>query len=251
MFMFVPILLLLFGFFLSGLPGWFVFSENAPSANEQVANTSSDKFAAHRQYMVESQIEARGVRNQAVLEALSTVPRHKFVEPYLTELAYEDSALPIGYDQTISQPYIVAYMTEVAEIPPEGKVLEIGTGCGYEAAVLGELAREVYTIEIIPQLADRARRTLKALDYKNVQVKTGDGYQGWPEHAPYDAIVVAAAPDHIPQPLIDQLAMNGKMVIPIGKGYQEIVVLTKKPEGIVEERTIAVRFVPLVRKAAK
>jgi protein-L-isoaspartate(D-aspartate) O-methyltransferase len=213
------------------------------------ANPTAEQFKVYRQYMVEHQIRARGIKNKAVLEALLTVPRHRFVEPSLAQLAYADYPLPIGYDQTISQPYIVAYMTEAAEISPLEKVLEIGTGCGYQAAVLGELAKEVYTIEIIPQLAERASRTLKVLGYNNVHVKAGDGYEGWAKHAPYDAILVTAAPDHIPQPLIDQLAMNGRMVIPVGKRYQEMMILTKTQEGMIEEKTIPVRFVPLRRQS--
>ena len=138
-------------------------------------------------------------------------------------------------------------MSETAEISPEAKVLEIGTGSGYQAAILGEIAQEVYSIEIIPQLAQRARQTLAQLGYENIEVKTGDGYQGWPEHAPYDAIIVTAAPEKIPQALIDQLATNGKMVIPVGSWYQEIVVLTKTEERIIEKKTIPVRFVPMIR----
>jgi protein-L-isoaspartate(D-aspartate) O-methyltransferase len=247
--MFVPIILLLWSLVLLGLPSWAVANQNSSSLTGQGADPTADELTVYRQYMVEYQIRARGIRDQAVLQAMLTVPRHRFVEHSLAHLAYADHPLPIGYDQTISQPYIVAYMTEAAKISPEDRVLEIGTGCGYQAAVLGELAKEVYTIEIIPELAELAHRTLKALDYTNIHVKTSDGYRGWVEHAPYDAILVTAAPDHIPQPLIDQLAMNGRMVIPVGKGYQDIVVLTKKPEGVIKERTIPVRFVPLRRKS--
>lgn len=246
--MFVPTILLLCSLFLLCLPSWALGNEQWHSLTGEDANPTAEQLAVSRQYMVEHQIRARGIRERSVLEALATVPRHRFVEPYLAQLSYADYPLPIGYGQTISQPYIVAYMTEAAEISSEDRVLEIGTGCGYQAAVLGELAREVYTIEIIPPLAERARRTLKDLGYRNVQVKVGDGYQGWAEQGPYDAILVTAAPDHIPQPLIDQLAMNGRIVIPVGKHVQDMVVLTKKPEGIIEERTIPVRFVPLRRK---
>lgn len=235
--MFVPIILLVLSLFLLGWPSWAVENENA--------NSTANQFWDYRQYMVDHQIRARGILDLAVLEAMSKVPRHLFVEPSDVQLAYSDYPLPIGYNQTISQPYIVAYMTEAAQISPQDQVLEIGTGCGYQAAVLGELAKEVYTIEIIPELAERARRTLKTLGYTNIHVKTGDGSKGWAEHAPYDAIIVTAAPDHIPQPLIDQLAMNAKMVIPVGKGHQEMVVLTKTPLGVIESRTIPVRFVPL------
>lgn len=241
--MLFPIFWLILLFLLVGLPSC------AASLQGQDAPPTADPFVSQRQYMVERQIRARGIREPAVLAAMSAVPRHRFVESSLAQLAYEDYPLPIGHDQTISQPYIVAYMSEAAAISPEEKVLEIGTGSGYQAAVLGKLAKEVYTVEIIPQLAERARRTLQALGYTNVYVKAGDGYQGWAEHAPYDAILVTAAPERIPEPLIEQLAIGGKLVIPVGKWYQEIVVLTKTQEGIREERTIAVRFVPLRRQA--
>lgn len=242
--MLILTILLLSSLILLGQPSWVLGSQNSPSLAGQHTNPTAEQWAVYRQQMVVEQIRARGIRSPAVLEALLTVPRHRFVDSSLAQLAYADYPLPIGYGQTISQPYIVAYMTEAAAISPEERVLEIGTGCGYQAAVLGELAQEVYTIEIIPELAERARRTLQALGYQNVHVKAGDGYQGWAEHAPYDAILVTAAPDHIPQPLIDQLALNGRMVIPVGKWYQELVVLTKKPEGVSKQRTIPVRFVP-------
>jgi protein-L-isoaspartate(D-aspartate) O-methyltransferase len=156
--------------------------------------------------------------------------------------------LPIGQDQTISQPFIVGYMTEAAEIASGEKVLEIGTGSGYQAAVLAELAKEVYTIEIIPELAERARSLLREMGYKNLQVKTGNGYEGWAEHAPFDAIVVTAAPDEVPKALIEQLAVRGKMVIPVGKSFQQMVIITKTESGVVERRTIPVAFVPMTGK---
>ena len=210
-----------------------------------------EQFEVQRQQMVSDQIRARGIKDERVLAAMSQVPRHQFVDSSWRDFAYSDRPLPIDYNQTISQPYIVAYMSEAAKIAPSDKVLEIGTGCGYQAAVLSELAQKVYSIEIIPQLAQRARRTLSQLGYENIEVKTGDGYQGWAEHAPYDAIIVTAAPEHIPQALIDQLTTNGKMVIPVGTWYQEIVVLTKTQDRIVEQRTIPVRFVPMRRKFLK
>ena len=163
-------------------------------------------------------------------------------------MAYQNRPLPIGHDQTISQPFIVGYMTEAASIAPGEKVLEIGTGSGYQAAVLAELAKEVYTIEIIPELAEGARTVLRELGYKNVQVKTGNGYEGWPEHAPFDAIVVTAAPDEVPQALVNQLAIKGKMVIPVGSTYQEMVIITRDESGVVQRRTIPVRFVPMTGK---
>ncbi len=173
----------------------------------------------------------------------------RIVDSSWRNLAYSDRFLPIGHQQTISQPYIVAYMTEVAKISTDAIVLEIGTGCGYQAAVLGEIAQKVYLIEIIPQLATRARSTLRQLGDKNIEVKTGDGYQGWAEHAPYDAIIVTAAPQQVPQALIDQLAINGKMVIPVGTWHQEIFVLTKTQNGMVKERILPVRFVPMIKKS--
>ncbi len=199
--------------------------------------------------MVEEQLRTRGIDDERVLAAMSKVPRHQFVDSWWEELAYSDRPLPIGYNQTISQPYIVAYMSFAAEITSEDKVLEIGTGCGYQTAILGEIAQCVYSLEIIPQLAEQARRTLTQLGYKNIKVKTGDGYHGWAENAPYDAIIVTAAPEQIPQPLIDQLAINGKMVIPVGTEVQDIIILTKTKLGIVEEKTLPVRFVPMRRKA--
>ena len=224
-------------------------SPNSSGISGESSNSAMEKFELQRRQMVEYQIRDRGIEDERVLAAMLQVPRHQFVDSSWMDLAYSDHPLPIGHNQTISQPYIVAYMTEAAEIATDAKVLEIGTGCGYQAAVLGEIAQEVYSIEIIPQLATRARRTLSQLGYENIEVKTGDGYQGWIEHAPYDAIIVTAAPERIPQPLIDQLAINGKMVIPVGKWHQEIFVLTKTQNGTVKERTIPVRFVPMRRKS--
>ena len=209
----------------------------------------SQEFKRLQRLMVEEQLRTRGIDDERVLAAMSKVPRHQFVDSWWEELAYSDRPLPIGYNQTISQPYIVAYMSFAAEITSEDKVLEIGTGCGYQTAILGEIAQCVYSLEIIPQLAEQARRTLTQLGYKNIKVKTGDGYHGWAENAPYDAIIVTAAPEQIPQPLIDQLAINGKMVIPVGKEVQDIIILTKTELGIVEEKTLPVRFVPMRRKA--
>ncbi|HEX9425704.1 MAG TPA: protein-L-isoaspartate(D-aspartate) O-methyltransferase, partial [Pyrinomonadaceae bacterium] len=169
---------------------------------------SEEEFAAQRRKLVEL-LKSEGLTNTRVLEALLKVPRHRFVPASHRDLAYQNRALPIGHEQTISQPFIVGYMTEAAEIAPGEKVLEIGTGSGYQAAVLAELGKEVYTIEIIPPLADSARNLLREMGYKNVQVKTGNGYLGWPEHAPFDAIIVTAAPDEVPQALVDQLGVGG------------------------------------------
>lgn len=212
-----------------------------------VATLAPDAESHARERMVDEQIRARGIASQPVLDAMRRVPRHRFVpEPY-RHMAYTDQPLPIGLDQTISQPYIVAYMTDAAEISPGDRVLEIGTGSGYQAAILAELAREVYTVELLPELATRAEGVLREFGYTNVHVRTGDGYAGWPEHAPFDAIVVTAAPDHVPPALVEQLAVNGRMVIPVGRGEQQMRVITKTARGVVEERTLPVRFVPLVR----
>jgi protein-L-isoaspartate(D-aspartate) O-methyltransferase len=207
-----------------------------------------DAHAELRERMVARQIEARGVRDPRVLDAMRRVPRHLFVPPELQADAYIDGPLPIGHSQTISQPYIVAYMTEVLELTARHKVLEIGTGSGYQAAVLGACAREVYTIEIVAALAERAATTLRQLGYHNVHVRHGDGYDGWPEQAPFDAIMVTAAPDHVPEPLVAQLAVGGRMIIPVGKGDQELRLIRKTAAGVVERSTMPVRFVPLTRK---
>lgn len=207
-----------------------------------------DRWADARETMVARQIEARGVRSPAVLAAMRKVARHLFVPAELVRDAYDDSPLPIGFGQTISQPYIVAYMSEVLDVGREHKVLEIGTGSGYQAAVLGELAARVYTIEIVPELGERAARLLSDLGYDNVEVRVGDGYLGWPEEAPFDRIMVTAAPDHVPQPLIDQLKVGGKLIVPVGRGVQDMTIVTKHADRVVTETTIPVRFVPLTRK---
>jgi protein-L-isoaspartate(D-aspartate) O-methyltransferase len=209
--------------------------------------TAQDLDAARRR-MVETQLRAEGISSEPVLQAMAKVPRHLFVPPELRERAYDNSPLPIGLGQTISQPFIVAYMTEMLQLARNHTVLEIGTGSGYQAAVLGELAREVLTIEIVPQLADRARSTLAAAGYSNISVRTGNGYLGWPERAPFDRIIVTAAPDAIPQALVEQLAVGGILVVPVGTLFQEIVIVTKTKEGVAEKRTIPVRFVPMVEK---
>ncbi|HEV8610405.1 MAG TPA: protein-L-isoaspartate(D-aspartate) O-methyltransferase [Thermoanaerobaculia bacterium] len=202
--------------------------------------------------MVETQIVARGVRDPRVLAAMRKVPRHLFVDPSQRSQAYEDHPLPIPGNQTISQPYIVAIMTELLELQPKERVLEIGTGSGYQSAVLGELAGEVYTIEIVPELAQSAAARLKDLHYDNVVVREGDGYRGWPEHAPFDAIIVTAAPERIPQPLIEQLAPGGVMVIPVGGFFQELKVFRKSADGRVTEKDILpVRFVPMTGEVEK
>lgn len=198
--------------------------------------------------MVVEQIEERGVIDRRVLEVMGRVPRHKFVPEKYRHLAYGDYPLPIGEGQTISQPYIVALMTECLQLEGEEKVLEVGTGSGYQAAILSELAREVYTIEILEPLAKRSEELLRELGYKNVKVKCGDGYLGWEEYAPFDAIIVTCAPDHIPEPLIDQLVEGGGMVIPVGEtDFTQVLKLVEKKEGgIIIQNIVPVRFVPMI-----
>jgi len=209
-----------------------------------------DMYETRRRIMVENQIMSRNVTHAATIKAMKNVPRHLFVPRELIDEAYDDGPLSIGYGQTISQPYIVAYMTQVCNPSKGKKVLEIGAGSGYQAAILAEIVDTVYTIELVPELAAESARRLKSLGYKNIITKQGDGYRGWPEHGPYDIIVVTAAPDHIPQPLIDQLAEKGRMVIPIGppSSIQELIYLEKR-NGKVEKKNLAlVRFVPLLRQ---
>jgi protein-L-isoaspartate(D-aspartate) O-methyltransferase len=210
--------------------------------------SGQNNFQAMRERMVETQIRARDVQNAAVLQAMRRVPRHLFVPADLRPFAYDDRPLPIGRGQTISQPYIVGYMTEALQLAPAHKVLEIGTGSGYQAAVLAELAKQVYSIEIIPDLAEGARRALAEAGYRNVEIRYGNGYLGWREHAPFDRIIVTAAPPEIPPALVDQLAVGGIMVVPVGMTYQQMVIITKTPSGVAQKRTIEVRFVPMVSK---
>jgi len=205
-----------------------------------------------RQRMIDRDLRTRGIQDRRVLEAMARVPRHRFVPTDQVPYAYEDRPLPIGHGQTISQPYIVALMTELARPTPESKALDIGTGSGYQAAILAELCKEVYSIEILDPLAQEAKKRLQELGYKNVTVRTGDGYQGWPEKAPFDLIIVAAAPDHVPQPLVDQLAPGGRLVIPVGRHWwnQELLVIEKQPDGTLRQRSVAsVAFVPMTGKA--
>ena len=222
-------------------------ASSSRSEKAVVEEEIAQDFARQRRNLIE-QLRSEGVTSSTVLDAMMKVPRHKFVPSSQRHLAYQNRPLPIGHGQTISQPFIVGYMTEAASITPGEKVLEIGTGSGYQAAVLAELAKQVYTIEIIPELAGGARTLLRELGYKNVEVRTGNGYEGWSEHAPFDAIVVTAAPDQVPQALVDQLAFRGKMVIPVGTTFQEMVIITRDNSGVVEQRTIPVQFVPMTGK---
>lgn len=206
-------------------------------------------FARLRERMVEVQLRGRGIRDERVLAAMSRVPRHKFVPSNLSEYAYTDGALPIKMGQTISQPYIVAYMTELLELDGTEQVLEVGTGSGYQAAVLAEIAAQVYTIEIVRELGEQAAAVLNQLGYENIHFRIGDGYEGWPEQAPFDRIIITAAPEKIPQPLIDQLKTGGRMVCPVGRPDQDLIVLEKEESGITRRSTIPVRFVPMTGKA--
>ena len=199
--------------------------------------------------MVEKQLRARGINDERVLAAMAKVPREEFIPADARVEAYEDGPLPIGYDQTISQPYIVAFMTEQLRPKPSDRVLEIGSGSGYQAAILAELVADVYTIEIVEPLAKTAEATLQRLGYKNVHLKVGDGYQGWPTEAPFDAIIVTCAPDKVPQPLVDQLKDGGCMVIPVGERFaQQLYLLEKKNGQVKESVTLPVRFVPMTRE---
>ncbi len=203
---------------------------------------------AERRRMVDTQLPARDIRSARVLDAMLTVPRHLFVPEPQRAKAYRDSPLSIGYGQTISQPYIVAFMTQALDVAPGHRVLELGTGSGYQAAVLGTLAKEVYTIEIVPPLAERARETLSALGYRNIQVRTGNSYLGWPEHAPYDRIMVTAAPHDVPPALLQQLKIGGLMAIPVGTVAQELRILRRTVMGTETLSTLPVRFVPMTNK---
>jgi protein-L-isoaspartate(D-aspartate) O-methyltransferase len=209
-----------------------------------------DKFQKERERMVKSQIEYRGIKDKSVLNAMRKVLRHEMVPSNVVNRAYTDGPLPIGYGQTISQPYIVAFMTEAINPKPEHKVLEIGTGSGYQAAVLAEIVKEVYTIEIVNELYKSADKKLNELGYKNIFCKAADGYYGWEEHAPFDAIVVTAAAEHIPPPLVEQLKDGGKMIIPVGAPFlnQNLILVEKKGEEITTRSLMPVRFVPFTRE---
>lgn len=210
-----------------------------------------DEMSKKRSQMVDTQIKARGVRDPRVLEAMRTIPRHHFVPDALVDHAYEDQPLPIGMRQTISQPYIVAAMSELLRPESDDVVLEVGTGSGYQAAVLSKLVRQVYSIEIIPELAESARSALAGLGIDNVVVITGDGYRGLPEHAPFDGVLVTAAPEKVPPPLVEQLAVGGRLVIPVGEWFQELKVLEKTAKGIETTTAFPVRFVPMTGEAER
>ena len=216
------------------------------------AQSSEKDFEQQRKQMVTRQLLSRDIQDSRVLKAMTTVPRHLFVPLNMRSLSYQDSALPIEHDQTISQPYIVALMSQLLSVEPGDKVLEIGTGSGYQAAVLAEMGVEVFTIEIISELGVQAEKLLTELGYDKVKVKIGDGYLGWPENAPFDGIIVTCAPTEIPEPLEEQLAEGGRMVIPVGKsGFQQLYLLTKTKGKIIQQKIIDVRFVPMVDETGK
>ena len=219
-----------------------LFSRSGQSESD---TTPDSVFLARRLRMVENQLVSREITDQQVLKAMGSVPRELFVPGQFRDESYNDGPLPIGHDQTISQPYIVAIMTQLLEIDSTSRVLEIGTGSGYQAAILGEIADSVFSIEIIAPLAERASKLIDSLGYKKVVVKTGDGYLGWPEHSPFDGIIVTAAAPSIPQPLIDQLKEGGRMVIPVGDYNQELYLIIKNKDGVVKKSIIPVRFVPM------
>ena len=212
---------------------------------------SSPGRAAEREAMVKQQLAARDIRDKHVLAAMRRVPRHLFIPEDRRDQAYQDHPVPIGLRQTISQPYIVAYMTQALNLQPEDRVLEIGTGSGYQAAVLGELAREVYSIEILPQLGERSKKLLALMGYRNIHVRIGDGYKGWPDKAPFDAIIVTAAPPKVPQPLLDQLKVGGRMIIPVGEIHQGLILIQRTATGYERRNVLPVRFVPMTGEAQK
>ena len=226
---------------------------DSSARSQPVADRAEDpRHVEARQRMVEDDLRSRDITDPKVLEVMGRIARHRFVPERLADSAYADHPLPIGHNQTISQPYIVALMTQLAECKPQSRVLDIGTGSGYQAAVLGELCKEVYSIEILKPLAEEAGKRLKALGYKNIEVRHGDGYRGWPEHAPFDVIIVAAAPPEVPPPLVEQLSPGGRLVLPVGRFFQQLVVIEKDKDGTVRRKpNIPVRFVPMTGEARK
>ena len=221
----------------------FLFFRNCTSAE------NPENYSRLREQMVKRQIIARGVKDEQVIKAMLTVPRHLFVPESNRSMAYDDTPLPIGEGQTISQPYIVAFMTEYLKLKPDDRILEIGTGSGYQAAILAELVKEVYTIEIIPVIGNRASKLLDEMGYSNIHVKVGDGYKGWPEEAPFNAIIVTCAPDEMPRALVNQLSEGGRIIVPVGSQYsaQYLILGTKKKGKLITENVLPVRFVPMVR----
>jgi protein-L-isoaspartate(D-aspartate) O-methyltransferase len=224
-----------------------------PSGDREDAPTrrhDDDPFAEARRQMADRQLRARDITDADVLEVIGRIARERFAPEKMRDRAYEDHPLPIGWGQTISQPYIVALMTQLARLTPQSRALEIGVGSGYQTAILAELCREVYGVEILGPLADGARERLAALGYKNIAIRCGDGYRGWPEHAPFDAILTTAAPDRVPPPLVEQLAPGGRLVIPVGQRFQELLLIEKRLDGTLDRRGVApVQFVPMTGEA--
>ncbi len=230
----------------------FIFFTTVVLSLTSIITADDDGSLAQKRWeMVETQIISRGIQDSKLIEAMIKVPRHVFVPEGLREAAYSDVPLPIGEGQTISQPYIVALMTELLQVQDGDKVLEIGTGSGYQTAILTEIGCFVYTVEIIESLSLRAQETLRGLGYDGINFKVGDGYRGWAEYAPYDAIIATAAPDHIPKPLIEQLKREGRMIIPVGDLYQELILFRKTAQGMKERTVTPVRFVPMTGEAQK
>ena len=226
------------------------FCMQHPDVSKKSDDNDTDKLSKRREIMVKTQIQARGVKDLRVLDAMQNTPRHEFVPESERKYAYDDNPLPIGHDQTISQPYIVAYMTEQLNLSGEEKALEVGTGSGYQAAVLSQLVQSVYTIEIVEPLCKEATRKLSQLGYNNIHVKCGDGYSGWPENAPFDVIIVTAAPKETPPALIQQLKAGGRLIIPVGTSFQQLVLIEKGLDGTIKRQNlIPVRFVPMTGKA--
>ena len=229
-----------------------VSGEEAAGGANRPAVAAPAARAEERAAMVARQLAGRDITDPRVLAAMRAIPRHEFVPAEIADAAYQDSPLPIGLGQTISQPYIVALMTQLGQAGPQSRALDVGTGSGYQAAVLAEVAGRVYSIEILCELAREAEARLARLGYRNVEVRCGDGYRGWPEAAPFDVIIVAAAPEEIPQPLIDQIAPGGRLVIPVGEGHQELVVVERARDGSISRFSAGgVRFVPMTGEAQK
>ncbi len=240
---------LLLAGFLTAIAGGCTTDGSTVTEIQKLSPARADELARLREAMVRDQLRTRDITDERVLAAMLKVPRHDFVPPSLVGSAYDDTALPLALGQTVSQPYIVAFMTQALQLKGTERVLEIGTGSGYQAAVLAEIVPEVYTVEILDQLSQRAAGTLLTLGYRNIHFRVGDGYQGWAEHAPYDCVIVTAAPDHVPQPLVDQLKIGGRMIIPVGKFEQTLLLIEKGASGINRRSTIPVRFVPMTGKA--
>jgi protein-L-isoaspartate(D-aspartate) O-methyltransferase len=236
-------------FILLMLLSLFLSFQSAPEKVKKNPINQTQDYTHLREKMVTRQLEARGITNRRVLHAFRTVERHRFVLPEYQMLAYSDQPLPIKENQTISQPYVVAFMTEQLDLKQENKVLEVGTGSGYQAAILAQLCDTVYTIEIFETLVEDAKDLFRDLGYHNIYVKQGDGYQGWPEHAPFDAIIVTCSPTQVPKPLVAQLAEGGRFIIPVGRKFAQSLVLIRKQKGrLTQEKVLPVRFVPMINE---